>query len=170
MDDDPLIYAIKAALRYNDVVSRYMTDLITVDSDDVQSAMDEVKTRVRVSVSNRLSFYKSVNSELIVHDIYRKNVKVNELERVSWTRLRLSSHSLAVEKGRWNRRGRGRLPMQERLCSCGVIQTEMHVFENCPISSLVRERNNVTTVSNLFVDRSDYINVCRIVHEVLALY
>lgn len=51
-----------------------------------------------------------------------------------------------------------------------MIQTEIHVLENCPISSHVRERNNVTTVSNLFVDRSDYINVCRIVHEVLSLY
>ena len=61
-----------------------------------------------------------------------KKININELERMEWTRLRLSSHSLAVEVGRWNRRGRGRLPMEERLCVCGQIQTEQHVIEICP--------------------------------------
>ena len=46
---------------------------------------------------------------------------LSEVERVSWTRLRISGHSLAVEEGRWNRRGRGGLPLEERLRSCNQI-------------------------------------------------
>ena len=50
------------------------------------------------SESNRNMLYKSINPELPVHDVYVKNINVNEIERISWTRLRLSAHSLAVEK------------------------------------------------------------------------
>ena len=47
---------------------------------------------------------------------------LSEVERVSWTRLRISGHSLAVGEGRWNRRGRGGgLPLEERLRSCNQI-------------------------------------------------
>ena len=70
--------------------------------------------------SNRVMFYKTINPELEVHDVYSKYVKLNEIERVSWTKLRLGAHSLAIERGRWNRRGRGRLPVDERLCSFGL--------------------------------------------------
>lgn len=80
------------------------------DSDDVDDAIDDLKNRVTNSMSNRLSFYRTINNDLRVHDIYIKDTRVNEIERVSWTRLPLSAHSLAIEKGLWNHRGRGRLP------------------------------------------------------------
>ena len=99
-----------------------------------------------------------------------KQLKVNEIERVSWTRLRLSAHSLAIETGRWNRRGRGRLPLEERLCSCGEVQTETHVIENCPVSSQIRQTFSITTASDLLITRTDYDVVCRIVHKILSLY
>ena len=63
-----------------------------------------------------------------VHKIYSSINDVNDLERISWSKLRLSAHSLAVETGRWNRRGRGRLPMEERLCQSGRVQTEHNVI------------------------------------------
>ena len=121
MNDDPLIHVMKMTLRYNDTGSRYISDLIFGNTDGISEAKDELKIKITNSVSNRLTFYKSINPELVVHDIYMKNVKVNEIERISRTRLRLSAHSLAVEKGRWNRRGRGRLPMEERLSPCGIL-------------------------------------------------
>ena len=67
-----------------------------------------------------------------MRSVYNSVVKVREIERTSWTKLQLSGYSLAVEEGRWNRRGRGRLPLEERLC--GEVQTERHVFEQCPES------------------------------------
>ena len=107
---------------------------------------------------------------MCVYDIYLKNVKLNEIERISWIKFRLSAHSLEIEKGRWNRRGRGRLPIEERLCSCGQIQTEVHVVEECPISLHVRQTYNVTTLNDLMHSRTDYDTVCTVIHKLLSLY
>ena len=84
--------------------------------------------------------------------------------------MRVSAHSLAVEQGRWNRRGRGRLPIEERLCPCGQIQTERHVFEYCHISLHLRRRFNITTLENLLNERQDHDVVCEAVHFILSLY
>ena len=99
-----------------------------------------------------------------------KKTNVNEIERMSWTRLRLSSHFLAIEKGRWNRRGRGRLPIEERLCPCGQVQTESHIIEVCIMSTHIRQTHNFVTVDDLMNNRSDYKSMCSIVHALLSLY
>ena len=132
------ILCISAALRYNDAVSRYISEMTIDDTDDIVMSKKDIKLRTMRSVWNRLVFYKTVSPDWIVHDIYTKNININEIHRVSWTKLRVSAHSLAIEKGRWNRRGRGRLPVQERLCPCALIQTEIHVIGNYPISSQIR--------------------------------
>ena len=69
------------------------------------------------------------------HEIYVTKTNINENHRISWTRMRVSGHSLAVEEGRWNRRGRGRLPLEEHLYECGEIQSERHVIEQCTKSA-----------------------------------
>ena len=171
MNDDPLIHAMHIILRYNDAVSRSIRDFTTSATNDIEEAITILKNNITGNTqSNRVQHYKSVNPELTVHDIYTKNVKLNEIERVSWTKFRLSAHSLEIEKGRWNRRGRGRLDVEERLCSCGQIQTEVHVVENCPVSSHLRQIYNVTTLTDLMVSRTDYDLVCTIIHKLLSLY
>ena len=117
-----------------------------------------------------MQFYKQVNPDFRVHDIHRDNVNINDLERIYWTRMRVNGHSLAVESGRWNRRGRGRLPLEERLCSCGVIQTEKHVIEECPKTQYIRNRFNFTRSDDLFGDVLDYAIACKIVHMILLEY
>ena len=47
--------------------------------------------------------------------------------------MRLSAHSLAIESGRRNRQERGRLPFEERLCTCSQVQSEKHITEECPL-------------------------------------
>ena len=172
MIDDPLKHAMMITCNYNDSISRYIKDCINNDNnvDEIQNAKNIVKMRIMNSVSNRIMFYKSINPELLVHDVYVKNMKINEIERISWTRLRLSAHSLAVEKGRWNRRGRGRLPMEERLCPCGQIQTKAHIIESCPMSLQIRQIYNISTVNDLMLVREDYDKVCMIIHKMLSLY
>ena len=53
--------------------------------------------------SSRNIFYKEINPDMGVHKIYSTRNEINEIERISWSKLRLSAHSLAVETGRWNR-------------------------------------------------------------------
>ena len=129
-----------------------------------------MKRDIDNSTSSRAILYRLVNPNYTVHDIYKMKTKVNELERISWMRLRISAHSLAIEQGRWNRRGRGRLPIEERLCQCGDVQTELHIFEHCPRSLHLRQHHNITTLKQLLVENTNYSVVCQIVHHMLNLY
>ena len=138
--------------------------------DDIGIAQQQLREKIRASASPKCQLYISLNPSLSVHELYGLKGGIRELERVSWTRLRLSAHSLAIEEGRWNRRGRGRLPVEERLCSCGEIQTEKHVLEQCRISNHIRRHYDITTMENL-MERTDYSEVCAAaVHSVLMLY
>ena len=117
MVDDPLIHVIRIMFNYNTTTSRFIHNLIDIDVDDIAVSLEKLKTQISASDSGRVLVYKGINPDLNVHPIYSSKVQVNELERVKWTKMRLSAHSLAVEVGRWNRRGRGRLPVEERLCT-----------------------------------------------------
>ena len=82
---------------------------------DFQHDSELLKINLRRSESSRRIVYCNVNNtNLTVHDVYIKKQIIFEAHRLAFTRYRVSSHSLAVETGRWNRRGRGRLPMEER--------------------------------------------------------
>ena len=101
---------------------------------------------------------------------FMKRDTISEFHRMAFTRFRLSSHSLAVQTGRWNRRGRGCLPMEERLCSCGSIQTEIHVLCQCPISQHIREEYEFSCVADLISGNFENEISCKIVYRILNLY
>ena len=52
--------------------------------------------------------------------------------------------------GRWSR-----IPREDRLCPCDVIQTEEHVICHCPLSDRIRSQFDV---------------VCRVYHLILTTY
>ena len=59
----------------------------------------------------------------------------NQHLRISLSKLRLSSHLLNVERGRWNN-----LPLVNRVCElCNVLEDEFHVFIECPRYKRLRE-------------------------------
>jgi len=53
---------------------------------------------------------------------------IPEWDQLRAIRLRLSSHRLPIETGRWSR-----IPRDQRFCSCGMVQTEVHLICLCPI-------------------------------------
>ena len=96
MRDDPLIHAVTVIRNYNVPTKRILDSLLFDDIDDVQLDLNNIKDNVRNSDFSRIQFYKSINPDCNVHPIYSSNVKVNELERISWSRMRVSAHSLAI--------------------------------------------------------------------------
>ena len=58
--------------------------------------------------------------------IYSERSAVYELERISWTKLRLVAHSLAIETG-----CQDRLPEDQVLVSVVLVQAECHVIGEC---------------------------------------
>ena len=170
MIDDPFFFAIQLVRNSNISTGRHINDLINNDFDDVGQSMNNLHQEIINSQSSKCIYYKEINPNMHIHDIYINKSTVNELERISWSKLRLSAHSLAIETGRWNRRGRGRLPIDERLCQCGLVQTEFHVFEECVLSQHFRQMYNVTSLFNLVSERQDLPEVCHIVHSILNIY
>ncbi|CAL4241097.1 unnamed protein product [Meganyctiphanes norvegica] len=122
------------------------------------------------SQSSKSIFYRKINSNLCIHDIYSTKSTVNELKRISWSKLRLSGHSLVIETGRWNRRVRGRLPVENRLCQYGQVQTECHLIEEFVLSQEIRRRFNITTILELVSDRQNHSQVCHIEDSILNIY
>ena len=170
--DDPLGFTLNLILnsRYN--TRSYLNNLISDNYvDDCLSDKQVLKDNIMLSESSRRMTYRNTkNTSLSVHEIYTKRYNINEFHRIAFTRFRLSSHSLAVETGRWNRRGRGRLPMEERLCSCGSIQTENHVVSQCPISQHIREEYDFSSVSDIMSGNFEDEISCKIIYRILNLY
>ena len=100
--------------------------------------------------------YMTLNPSLSIHPIYKERGGVNEIHRMAFSRLRVIGHNLAIETGRWNRRGRGRLEVAERLCQCGDIQTEKHVFDSCPFTQIVRDEFGFVTWDQLINEESQF--------------
>ena len=172
MADDPLGFVLKLVLdnRYNS--RKYVYNLINDHVvNDFKNEYEILKDKLIRSDSSRRVVYRDViNKDLIINDIYTKKNFIIEAHRIAFTRFRVSSHSLAVETGRWNRRGRGRLPMEERLCSCGEIQTEIHVVDHCPLSQHLRDQYEFTSISDLMSERFSNQMSCKIIYEILNLY
>ena len=170
MDDNPLVLAIRTVLdaRYN--TRNYVHSLIHASVDDTAEAMENLKHSIQNSNSSRRITYKEMNPDLSVHNVYLEKHNIPEHQRISFTRFRLWAHSLAVEVGRWNRRGRGRLPVEERVCSCGEIQTENHVVKDCPLTLNIRLNHNIIDMNSIFSNERATVDQCRIVHLLLSTY
>ena len=86
---------------------------------------------------------RALNPELKVHPVYDSAEYIDERARIAFTRLRLSSHSLKIETGRWSR-----IASEERLCGCGLaVESEEHVLLNCSKTEEVRRKFHIDTAS-----------------------
>ena len=153
MKDGPLILSVKLVLENQYQTRTYIIDLLHADTDDLVEGVELLKTNIYNSGSTKRITYREINPTLSVHSVYRANTHVYEPHRVAFTRFKVSAHSLAVEVGRWNRRGRGRLPLEERLCTCGQIQTEVHVTHYSTFTQHFRNSHGFSSIQELLSDR-----------------
>eukprot|EP00914_Ancora_sagittata_P021352 GHVO01042142.1.p1 GENE.GHVO01042142.1~~GHVO01042142.1.p1 ORF type:complete len:189 (+),score=12.61 GHVO01042142.1:69-635(+) len=136
MVDDPFCYAWQLANEARTPIARYVQSLETFDMD---REIETLKEKVRTSTRTKYQTYVGLmNPNLTKSPIYT-DPGVKEHERIVTTKLRLSSHNLAIEKGRWQRK-----PREERLCpECHVIQDETHAMTECRINGDVRREHCV---------------------------
>ena len=169
--DDPLGYVINFVLSNRYTTRTYLKNLIDNNVNDIECDRQILKNNIISSNSSRrITYFNLMNTSLSVHNIYFKKHNVSEFHRISFTKFRVSSHSLKVETGRWNRRGRGRLPVEERLCSCGDIQTEEHVLIHCPLSQHIRNEYNFSSITDLMLGTFEDDVMCKIIFRILNLY
>ena len=131
--------------------------------------MLRVKTNILQSDTTRRMTYLIINPKLMPYQSM-KNINMKEQDRLALTRLRLSSHHLKVETGRW-----ARIPRERRVCPCqeGMIQDEHHVFLHCAKSQPLREQYyNVLTFTELseLVNCDQSLKMAEYCRKVLELY
>ena len=94
---------------------------------------------------------------------------VCEHHRIATTRLRLSSHYLKVESGRW-----ARIDYQDRTCDCGpYVQDEAHVLLSCQRTRHLRTRFGgrlvFTDLQTLMsCDGKELTNYCDLVLQIFS--
>ena len=113
--------------------------------------------------------YREINPTLATPVIYTQKLPINEFHRLEFTEFRVSGHALTIETGLWNRRGRGRLPVEKRLCGCGSIQAERHVVEQCVLSQHVRQAYAYLTLEDLF-ENVNNDTICKVIYDILSVY
>ena len=125
--------------------------------------MEELKQQIRnkpISATKFVTYREVLNPDLEFHDIYKRSVYIPDYLRVAFSRLRLMSHNLKIETGRWSR-----LPRESRLCICdrNVIQDENHVLIECPLSQNFRDefsQLDFTSFNSLLKEKNHLLDLC----------
>ena len=133
--DTPLIriYKLCESKRTSGFVflSRIMNPAMQRDVSVVEKFRNKNTSKARI--------YREINPELTLHKVYTSNEYINERERLTFTRFRLSSHHLKIETGRW-----ARINVEDRVCECGNgIQDEQHVLFKCAKTESERRKFGV---------------------------
>ena len=131
--------------------------------------LEDTKEAVSTSMSTRNVTYCLLNPSLSVSDMY-SCTRVPEYGRIAISQLRLSSHKLKIETGRWSR-----IPREHRLCQCGKdIQTEEHVLLSCPLSKNIRQMfssvKDVQSIADLLDSRDNWYELSIFCFKVLQHY
>ena len=168
--DEPFQKVYEMCKNANTPAYRFLQKL-THHSPDVES----LEICVRKIRNKALTFTKFVtyraelNPELNTHAVYGKATYIPDYVRISFTRLRLMSHRLKVETGKWSRTERSR-----RVCPCDrtSVQDESHVLLTCRMSAMLRTEFRMlsfASISSLF-ESQDMYSMCKYINKVLKLY
>ena len=133
-DDSILTFTMQLASSLNTSSSKLIRDMLNsqLSKDDYRN---QVRAKVRQSNSSKRITYVTMNPTLEVPSVYR-NRFIPEYKRVKYSKLRLSSHDLRIETGRWCR-----IPRERRLCKCLTdVQTEEHALLFCVKTEFIRQK------------------------------
>ena len=87
----------------------------------------------RLTESSRALFYRNIFD--FDFQFYLKCVNI-EKYRTALSKLRLSSHRLSIETGRWNR-----TDIANRICpSCNILEDEFHFLFECNMYTDIRQK------------------------------
>ena len=134
--DAALSKVVKIGLEYNLPYLRYYQKLL-LDFENSKRCEESLRNTC-VETWKRKIVEASADMDSKLGTYYRINpllhkfapVNVTENQRITITRFRTGSHSLAIEIGRFSNTER-----ENRLCKCGFgVQTIWHVFKNCRLT------------------------------------
>ena len=140
-DTDPLMYTLSFMKDNNPLLHGHIEELVQRD-DILTNDRLELCTKLRATPieKTKLRLYMPMTPDLSVHGGNDEQVIEDNL-RISFTRIRLCSHKLRSETGRWSG-----TPPDQRICPhCLIsVQDERHILE-CPATRDIRTMYNVNT-------------------------
>ena len=92
-NEDPFMFVWSLLKRYNRPLSQKV-DNILQQSDHIIKSMRDLKRTVSTSQRTKSVLYCRLNPDLITHPVYNTRMIIPEHYRISFTRLRLTSHNL----------------------------------------------------------------------------
>ena len=163
LPDDPFMYALYLTRTYNKPLADKI-DTILSQPNQVQDAQLKLRERLYMSTRTKYVTYRTINYNCDVNPVYlNRDTLIPEYIRISWTRFRLSSHSLRIETGRWQR-----LPREQRLCPCGLVQDEQHVLCACVLTQNLRDSFGAVNFPDILAEYK--FETFRFVHDILDFY
>ena len=163
IEDDPLMFALETARRAKTPCAKYIDSLADFSYNDETL---HLHTAVRRSTRTKFKSYcEQMNPSLTVHPIYTDS-NIPEFKRIVTTKIRLSSHNLQIEKGRWSCK-----PREERLCTCGAIQDEQHILAHCPLNLSIRLlHSNVNCKLPDFYTENDSASISNLCYDLFEQF
>ena len=148
-DSDPLMHTLSFMRQNNPVLYTNINELMQLDLKcDLKSDYDQLCSKLRQSAPEKTKhrLYLSMNPDLSVHPLYKRVDSAHAIEdnlRISFTRIRICSHKLRSETGRWNG-----TPPELRLCPhcTDSVQDEEHILQ-CPATVAIRNNFDISTTN-----------------------
>ena len=159
---DPLMFTLDFMSTNNRAIYSHIdnlletTDYLTRDRDELCRQLREVPPE-----RTKLQLYMSMNPQLEVHPLYQTKKTDDIMEdnlRITFTRVRLCSHRLRSETGRWFC-----IPADQRLCQhcTSTIQDEQHILQCPSVQNIITDYNvNTTALDVLLADPSRTDLIC----------
>jgi hypothetical protein len=167
-DNDPLKKAIDLCRTANNKSYKNLMTALNLNTNPIEEDITSRRATLerKALLSSKRLFYLTINPDGIIHPVYTMTSNyVPEYLRIAFTRIRLVSHNLKVETGRWARIERAR-----RLCACdrASVQDEYHVLFDCSLTQELRDTHQFRDFKELFND-TDLIRMCNFIHKVLKM-
>ena len=111
--EEPMHILMKLCKDHNGAYNLMMKSLTQMEDSDLLKQI----CRNKEDCHTKFVIYRTLmNPELTKHPVYKyQKHYIPDYQRVALTRLRLTSHNLQSERGRWNR-----TPSNKRVCKCDL--------------------------------------------------
>ena len=122
-----------------------------------------ITDKTRVHSYSALDEYKLLNPNLKTPEMnIRTQCIINEMDRQTLTKYRSGSHMLKMATGYFQR-----IPIEERLCTCGELQTLEHVVLHCRTTALLRLNGSPDSLHSFFEDENSAVMKLRTMEVLL---
>ena len=143
-DTDPLMHTLNFMSQNNPAIYTHINELM--QHDHLANDHLELCHQLRATPPDKtkIRLYLTMNPSLSVHPLYKVSDSEHAIDdnlRMVFTRIRVCSHKLRSETGRWDG-----TPSNQRFCPHCIhtIQDEEHILR-CPATLDIRTKYNVTT-------------------------